>query len=177
MQNQLLLLEDVDNLARKGEIVKVKPGFARNFLIPQGKAVIADKRAIRMQEKLKNERAKQAIEDKKEALQLAEAINHKEFTIVVKVDSDGHMYGSVTALDISRFLKEKGFEVEKNFVKLAHPIKALGQYEISLVLKEGVQAKIALELESDLPLPQHKKKAPKEEPIQQDSVHSESSAS
>ena len=52
MQNQLLLLEDVDSLARKGEIVKVKPGFARNYLLPQGKAVVADKRTLRMQEKL-----------------------------------------------------------------------------------------------------------------------------
>ena len=61
MQNQLLLLEDVENLARKGEIVKVKPGFARNFLLPSGKAVIADKKTLRMQEKLREERAKQAI--------------------------------------------------------------------------------------------------------------------
>jgi large subunit ribosomal protein L9 len=162
MQNQLLLLEDVDNLARKGEIVKVKPGFARNFLIPQGKAVIADKRTLRMQEKLKADRAKQAIADKKEAVELAEQINHKEFTIVVKVDSDGHMYGSVSALDISKLLKDKGFAVERHYVKLLHPIKTLGVYEISLVLKEGVKASISLEVESDIPLPHIKKKAKKE---------------
>ncbi len=162
MQNQLLLLEDVDNLARKGEIVKVKPGFARNFLLPQGKAVIADKRTLRMQEKLKEERAKQAAQDKNAALELANLIHHKEFSIVVKVDSDGNMYGSVTALDISKLLKEKGFNVERHFVKIAHPIKALGVYEVPLLLKEGVQASISLELESDIPLPHLKKKAKKE---------------
>ncbi|NBO24296.1 MAG: 50S ribosomal protein L9 [Chlamydiae bacterium] len=162
MQNQLLLLEDVDSLARKGEIVKVKPGFARNYLLPQGKAVVADKRTLRMQEKLVAERAKQAVEDKKESMDLAAQINHKAFNIVVKVDPDGHMYGSVTALDISKLLKEKGFNVERHFVKLLNPIKTLGVYEIQLVLKENVEAQIALEVESDIPLPHLKKKAKKE---------------
>lgn len=169
MQNQLLLLEDVENLARKGEIVKVKPGFARNYLLPEGKAVVADKRTLRMQDKLKEERAKQADADKKEAIELAAVIDHKEFNIVVKVDSDGNMYGSVTALDISKLLKDKGYAVERTHVKLLHPIKALGVYEISLVLKENVQASISLELESDIPLPHLKKKAKKEvEAVQQE---------
>ena len=170
MQNQLLLLEDVTSLGRKGEIVRVKPGYARNFLIPQSKAVIADKRAIRMQDKLREERAKQAVQDKKEAMELAEIINHKEFNIIVKVDSDGNMYGSVTALDISKLLKEKGYAVERTNVKLNAPIKALGVYEISLALNEGVQASISLELESDIPLPHLKKKVKKEVEVAQQSV-------
>jgi len=170
MQNQLLLLEDVDSLGRKGEIVRVKPGYARNFLIPQAKAVVADKRAIRMQEKLREERAKQSVQDKKEATELAETINHKEFNIVVKVDSDGNMYGSVTSLDISKLLKEKGYAVERTNVRLHAPIKALGVYEISLVLKEGVQASISLELESDIPLPHLKKRVKKEVEVAQQSV-------
>lgn len=170
MQNQLLLLEDVESLARKGEIVKVKPGFARNFLLPQAKAVIADKRTLRMQERLRQERAKQAIEDKKSSLELAELIDKKEFAIIVKVDSDGNMYGSVSALDISKLLKDKGFAVERQHVKLLHPIKSLGVYEISLALKEGVNASIALDVQSDIPLNHLKKKAKKEEvaPVEQE---------
>ena len=78
------------------------------------------------------------------------------------------MYGSVTALDIAKLLKEKGFAVERNFVKIAAPFKALGVYEVPLVLKEGVQAQVSLELESDIPLPHLKKKAKKEvEPAQE----------
>ena len=95
-------------------------------------------------------------------MDLAAQINHKAFNIVVKVDPDGHMYGSVTALDISKLLKEKGFNVERHFVKLLNPIKTLGVYEIQLVLKENVEAQIALEVESDIPLPHLKKKAKKE---------------
>lgn len=162
MQNQLLLLEDVENLARKGEIVRVKPGFARNFLLPSGKAVVADTRALRMQEKLREERAKQAILDKKESLELAATIDKKEFTIVVKVDSDGNMYGSVSSLDISKLLKDHGYVVERTNVKLLNTIKSIGVYEIPLSLKEGVNASISLTVESDIPLPQHKRKAKKE---------------
>jgi large subunit ribosomal protein L9 len=163
MHNQLLLLEDVEGLARKGEIVKVKPGFARNFLLPQAKAVVADKRTLRMQEHLRQERARQAIEDKNSSLELAGLIDKKEFNLIVKVDSDGNMYGSVSALDISKMLKEKGFAVDRHHVKLQNPIKAVGVYEISLMLKEGVQAQIALEVEGDLPVAQSKKKVKKEE--------------
>lgn len=162
MQNQLLLLEDVENLARKGEIVKVKPGYARNFLLPSGKAVVADTRALRMQEKLREERAKQAVVDKKEALELAASLDKKEFTIVVKVDSDGNMYGSVSALDIAKLLKDHGFAVERTNVKLLQPIKSLGVYEVTLALNEGVKASVALTVDSDIPLPQHKRKVKKE---------------
>jgi large subunit ribosomal protein L9 len=162
MQNQLLLLEDVDNLARKGEIVKVKPGYARNFLLPQKKAVVADKRTIRMQEKLREERSKQAIVDRKEAEVLAAQLLDQNYSIVVKVDSDGNMYGSVTALDISKLLKDKGFEVERRFIKIANPIKALGVYTIPVALKENVTTQFSLELESDIPLPALKKKVKKE---------------
>src|SRR5574338_163192 len=99
MGNQLLLIEDVDDLGRSGDVVSVKPGFARNFLLPQKKAVVADKFTLRMQARLKEERAKRAEIDKKEAVVLAERIAPMELSIVVKVDPDGHMYGSVTALD------------------------------------------------------------------------------
>jgi large subunit ribosomal protein L9 len=163
MQNQLLLLEDVDNLARKGEIVKVKPGYARNFLLPQKKAVVADKRAIRLQDKLKEERAKQAIIDRKDAEALSLQLQGKTFEIVVKVDSDGHMYGSVTALDISKFLQDLGYQVERREVKLLQPIKAVGVYEITLALKEQIQAKFSLDVQSDIPVLAHKKKAKKAE--------------
>ena len=162
MQNHLLLLKDVENVGRSGDVVTVRPGYARNFLLPQKMAVVADKHTLRMQAKLQEERAKQAIQDKNEATALSEKIAPMELSLVAKVDPDGHMYGSVTALDISKLLKEKGFNVERHFVKLLNPIKTLGVYEIQLVLKENVEAQIALEVESDIPLPHLKKKAKKE---------------
>lgn len=163
MQNQLLLLEDVDNLARKGEIVKVKPGYARNYLLPKKKAVVADKRAIRLQARLLEERSKQAIHDRKDAEALSHQLSGKTFEIVVKVDSDGHMYGSVTSLDISKLLQELGYAVDRREVKLLHPIKAVGVYEITLGLKEQIQAKFSLDVQSDNPILANKRKVKKVE--------------
>lgn len=149
MGNQLLLIQDVDDLGRSGDIVSVKPGYARNFLIPQKKAVIADKFTLRMQARLQEERAKQAEVDKKEAEQLAHKIEGKVLKIEVKVDPDGHMYGSVSAVDIARLFEKEGIKLEKRNVLLAHPIKQLGVYPIVLKLKESVPAQITLKVMSE----------------------------
>lgn len=138
MATYLLLLEDVDSLGRVGDIVHVKPGFARNFLLPQKKALIADKNARRMQVRLQEERAKQALIDKQEAEVLAERIGDRIFQIEVKVDSEGNMYGSVSNLDVVRLFAGEGIELEKKSVHLPHPIKTVGLHNVPLRLKEGV---------------------------------------
>lgn len=163
MNYQLLLIEDVDDLGRSGEVVKVKPGFARNFLLPQKRAVIADKGTLRMQARLQEERAKRAEVDKKEAEALALKINGKELTILVKVDPDGHMYGSVAAQDIANLFEKEGIALEKRSVLLHHPIKALGDVTINLRLKEGVPASFKLTVQSETPLPQKKEEVKTEE--------------
>ncbi len=84
MANQLLLLQDVEDLGRSGDLVSVRPGYARNFLIPQKKAVVADKNTIRLQEKLKAERAQRAEEEKLIARQTADALQGREFTVIAK---------------------------------------------------------------------------------------------
>ena len=92
MRNQLLLIEDVEDLGRSGDVVSVKPGYSRNFLLPQKKAVVADKFTLRMQAKLKAERAKRAEIDRQEAESQAQKIEGMVLSIEVKVDPDGHMY-------------------------------------------------------------------------------------
>ncbi|MDN3504873.1 MAG: 50S ribosomal protein L9 [Rhabdochlamydiaceae bacterium] len=172
MQNHLLLLEDVENLARKGDVVKVKPGYARNFLLPRRKAVVVDKRTLRLQEQLKVERAKQAVADRKAALALGAALKDKAFEVKVKVDPDGHMYGSVSANDIIALLGNEGFEVNKKSVKLAHQIKKLGVHEITLHLSEGVDVQFALKVTSDSPirkLSQQVEKPTEEKAVEADS--------
>jgi len=148
MRNQLLLIEDVDDLGRSGDIVSVKPGYSRNFLLPQKKAVIADKYTLRLQAKLKEERAKLAEVDRKEAEEMAQKIEGMVLSIEVKVDPDGHMYGSVSALDIARLFEQEGFKIERRNVVLAHPIKTLGIHPVSLKLKEGVPAHATLKVHS-----------------------------
>jgi len=147
MKQKVLLLEDVDNLGRTGEIVSVKAGFGRNFLIPQRKAVIATSNTIRMQEKLKKERAIQAEKDCKEAEILAKSLEGLTLKITVKVDADANLYGSVTVQDIlPLFQKEQIEGIEKKNIQLPKPIKSLGTFPITLKLKEDVPALIHLQV-------------------------------
>ncbi len=144
MANQFLLIEDVDSLGRSGDVVKAKPGYARNFLLPQKKAVIADKHTLRMQAKLKEEREKQAVIDRGEAEKLAERINGMTLTVEVKVDPEGHMYGSVAASDIVHLFEKEGITLERRNIVLPKPIKEAGAFPLTLKLKEGTPASYTL---------------------------------
>lgn len=147
---QLLLLEDVEALGRSGEIVNVKPGYARNFLLPQGLAVIANKNALRMQERLKEERQKRAIADKQESEIIAAKIEGISLVKVVKVDHEGHMYGSVTVADIAHLIQDHiQVELEKKAIQLKHAIKATGVHAVVVKLKEGVSASFNLKVMSE----------------------------
>lgn len=146
MKQQLLLLQDVDSLGKKGEIVTAKPGYVRNFLLPKGLAVVASSNTIRKQEKLKAEREKQAIVDRKEAEELCMQVEGVKLEISVKVDPEGHMYGSVSAADIAQLFEERGLPVEKRSILVVKPIKETGAHKISLKLKEGVMATCLLSI-------------------------------
>lgn len=155
MATKLLLIKDVEALGRSGDIVSVKPGFGRNYLLPQKLAVIADKKALQQQERLVEERKKRAESDKKESNELADKINGITLTTTVKVDHDGHMYGSVNAHDIAELLQEQQkVELDKRQIQLKHPIKATGVHEISVKLKEGVVASFHLKVMTEEQLSQ-----------------------
>lgn len=150
MATKLLLLVDVEHLGRSGEIVNVRPGYGRNFLLPNEYAVVADARALKMQARLQEERRLKAIEDKKESEALAGKLETIHLNVVVKVDHDGHMYGSVSTLDVVHLLKEQaGIEIEKKNIGLKHAIKEIGVHTIPVKLKEGVQASITLKIVSE----------------------------
>jgi large subunit ribosomal protein L9 len=149
MKYQVLLLEDIVNKGRKGDVVSVLPGFARNFLLPFGKALLATKSTLKMRERLKNERDEQAAKDKVEAERLAAKIRGLSFETITKVDPDGHMYGSISSADIAEILEKQGYKVEKRHIVLHHPIKQLGNYQINLRLPEGVEASVGLVVKPD----------------------------
>lgn len=149
-RSQLLLLEDIVNLGRKGDLVFPKRGFARNYLLPQKKGVIVDKRTLRLQTRLKEERAKQAVIDRKDAEAFAAHLKGRVFTLQVKADTQGHLYGSVSALDIAQLIEEQeGIKLEKRQIVLPKPIKQSGVYTISLRLKENVPATFDLKVCSE----------------------------
>lgn len=150
MATQLLLTEDVESLGRQGEVVAVREGYARNFLLPQGLAVVASAGTLRMQQKLKEERAKKAIIDKQEAEETASRLLGLTLTVVVKVDHEGHMYGSVSAAEITHLLQEHHhIALEKKAIQLKHPIKTTGVHDIHVRLKEGVETIIHLKVISE----------------------------
>lgn len=146
MKQQLLLLEDVESLGRKGEVVSAKPGYIRNFLLPKGYAVIASTNTLRKQERLRAEREKQALIDRKESEELAAKIEGMILETKVKVDPEGHMYGSVSATDIAQLFQENGFALEKKNILVTRPIKATGAHKISIKLKEGVPVNCILQI-------------------------------
>lgn len=136
---QLLLLQDVDDLGRKGDVVSVTAGYAFNFLIPQSLAVIASPGALRRQAKLKEERRVIAEQDRKEAEKQVQHLEGLTLNFVVKVDHEGHMYGSVSQMDIvHEIMKLTTIQLDKRSIQLKHPIKETGVYEMPLRLKEGV---------------------------------------
>jgi len=174
MKQQLLLLEDVEALGKKGEIVTARPGYVRNFLLPKGFAVVANSNMLRKQERLRAEREKQAVIDRKESEELQAQIEGISLEIRVKVDPEGHMYGSVSAGDIAQLFQEKGLPVEKKSVQVTKPIKVTGPHKISVKLKEGIAASCQLMITPEgvaatgieavvAPLPTEEKKEEKSE--------------
>jgi len=149
MKYKVLLLEDIINQGRKGEIVEVAPGFARNFLLPQKKALLASRSTLKMRDHLQKERAEQALEDKKKSEKMAAEIRGMMFETVVKVDPDGHMYGSVTPADIVEILNKYGHTVDKKCVLLAHPIRQIGNFQINIRLPEEIEVSLGLAVKPD----------------------------
>lgn len=146
MAIEVLLIEDVLDLGRSGEVHRVAPGFARNFLVPQRLAVVADKNTLRKQAFLKEQRQKRAQADRAESEKLAESLEGIVLGCTVKVDPNGHMYGSVSTSDIVKLFEERGIAIEKRFIHLPHAIKATGVHTIPLRLKEGVTCECKLKV-------------------------------
>jgi large subunit ribosomal protein L9 len=170
MKYKLLLLDDVINLGRKGEIVDVNPGFARNFLIPKEHGIVATKSALKMQEQLVKERQEQAVKDKAEARELADKLEKQSFSIVAKVDIEGNMYGSIKPQDIAQILQKAGYSFDRKQIQIPHTIKKIGSLKIELSLKEGVKSSISLEVKPDREV---RKKKPVEPKVADDAAELE----
>ena len=141
---KIILLSDVENLGESGDVIAVKPGYARNKLIPQGLALRASNRNIAVA----NENKKVAIaklERENQALNfLAKKLSKVEITIEVKVGDEEKMFGSITNKDIHKELIDKGFEIEKNQISIEEPIKALGIYHINVKISKDITSDVKL---------------------------------
>ncbi len=141
---KVILSQDVAKVGKKNEVKEVADGYARNFLFPKGLAKPATEAELAQLELIKAQLAKKAEVDLKIQEDLVAQIDGQEFEIMAKADESGKLYGSLTPLKIAKFLKEKGFEITKNNLKMVEPIKAVGEQEIVLEMDHGLEAKIKL---------------------------------
>jgi large subunit ribosomal protein L9 len=139
---KIILRQPYENLGETGAVLKVKNGFARNFLIPQGIAVPATSKNMRMLEEEQKMSARRATKDKKQAGILAEELEKISVTATVAVGEEDRVFGSVTSQDIAELLNKKGYEIDKRKVMLDEPIKALGVYSVPIKLHSEVEAKV-----------------------------------
>ena len=141
---KLILQETVENLGEPGDMVEVKAGFGRNYLLPQGFAVVATAANARTVEELKAKRREREETAKIAAQALAVSLTGVSVNVKRKVSEGDNLYGSVTAADISAALAEEGFEVAKDQVRIEHAIKTLGVFDVPLHLPYGVDAAVKL---------------------------------
>ena len=143
---EIILKEDVKKLGYKDDVVAVKPGFGRNFLIPRGIAVLATAANKKILAENLKQVAHKAAKVKNDALELVAKIGDMVLRIEAKAGETGKIFGAVTPLQISDALKEKGIEVERRRIHFAKDIKELGEYEVELDLHKEVQHHVKIEV-------------------------------
>ncbi|HET8728893.1 MAG TPA: 50S ribosomal protein L9 [Alphaproteobacteria bacterium] len=139
---EIILLERVENLGQMGQVVKVRPGYARNYLLPKKKALRATKANLAYFEKQRVQLEAANLKKRDEAQQVAGKVEGVSIVVIRQAGESGQLYGSVSARDIAEGLTEAGYTVERNQVQIEHPIKSLGLFEVRIVLHPEVSAAI-----------------------------------
>ena len=146
---KVILLENVKRIGSIGEVIDVKRGFARNFLIANKKALYASKENIKEVEKIKAELSKKDNEKKKEAAKISDLINGKEYLVKKLSTENNELYGSVKPTEISKLVKEKeNIEIKPSMIQPINEIKSLGKFKVKVSLHSEVDAEISIKVES-----------------------------
>lgn len=138
---KVVLKEDVEKLGKPGDIIEVAPGYARNYLIPQKKALEATKSNLKIFEEFKRSQQKQKEKEKQQIMELAKKIERISCTIVMQAQ-DEQLYGAVTNADIAKALNQEGITIDKRDILLEEPIKALGVYQVEIKLHPEVKTEV-----------------------------------
>jgi len=147
---EVILREDVTDLGSVGDVVKVKAGFARNYLLPRGLAVVADRRNIRALEHQKRLVADKRERDRKRAMSFADRLSSLRLAIKARAGDEGKLFGSVTNLDIEKAMAAQGFSVERRRIRLEEPIKSIGEHVVPVHLAAGVDARVTVVVEAEV---------------------------
>ena len=143
---EVILVEDISPLGSRGDVVKVAKGYGRNYLIPQGKALLATPQNLKVIEERKKVLERKSEKLKGEALKLSKKIEALFCQFPVQVGEDEKLFGSVTSMDIEKFLNEKGHPVDKKDILLEAPIKSLGTAIVPIRLHPDVKAELKVSL-------------------------------
>ena len=141
---EVILLERIGRLGQMGDVVRVKDGFARNFLLPKGKALRATKENRSRFETMKSELEARNLEQRGEAEKVGAKLDGQSFTVLRQAAEGGQLYGSVTPRDIAAMVIEKGFNIDRNQVTLNTPIKTIGMHKVPIALHPEVEVTVTI---------------------------------
>ncbi len=139
---EVILREDIPTLGKAGEIVKVREGYGRNFLLPTQKAILADRNNLKQLEHHKKVIASRQAKANKEAVDLKGKLEGVSLTISKEVGEEDKLFGSVTSIEIAETLRTRGFTIDKKMIHLEEPIKTIGTHEVQIRLKPEVHATV-----------------------------------
>ncbi|MDR1676828.1 MAG: 50S ribosomal protein L9 [Deltaproteobacteria bacterium] len=148
---EIILIKDVSNLGLAGQVLNVAPGFARNFLFPTGKALEASQSNLKSLARKRAEFESRAKEAKDQAIDLKNKLSSLVLTLVRKSGDKGKLYGAVTATDIVTAAEAQGFTIDRKRLRIAEPIKTIGDFEISVRLHQEVNGVFKVKVLSDNP--------------------------
>jgi large subunit ribosomal protein L9 len=146
---QIILQEDVEKLGNRGDVVSVKPGYARNFLLPHKLAIEATAGNMKALERIRGALAKKTATELDAAKKQAELLTGVSLKFTRKTGENDQMFGSVTTADIADGLKAQGFEVDKRQIQLKDPVKALGEYPVTVKVFRDITAEIKIHVDKE----------------------------
>jgi large subunit ribosomal protein L9 len=149
---QVLLLKPIKHLGCEGEIVSVKAGYARNYLLPQSLVIPLNRSNQKQVETLQKARILREAKELESAKALAERIRVLPLTIAVKTGEEGKLFGSVSSTDLWKRFKEEGVELDKSFIRLPHPVKTLGRHAFQIRLHKEIILDLSVEVVSENPI-------------------------
>lgn len=144
---KVILTQDVEKLGDRGDVLEVKAGFARNYLIPNNFAIIASKGNLRTLENEKKGREKKEKREIENAKKIADKLSKTSYTIKAKCGEEGKLFGSVTAQDIAEMISEQSsIQIDKKKIELEEPIKKIGSFKVNAKIAKGISARITIEV-------------------------------
>jgi len=143
---KVILVKDVKDVGKAGDVVNISDGYGRNYLLPRGLAIEANKSNMNILNEKKKKEERKKNQELEEAKEIAEKLSNTSIILKVKTGENGKLFGSITSKDIQEELKKKGFDIDKKKIVLPENIKTIGSYTVDIKVYSGVNAKIKIDV-------------------------------